>query len=277
MEGRSQSNGSESINKFLTQRISPFLIEDSLDAKDEVMLALVDHIQMLDELKERRQRLRDDQFLKVIFFRTHRKFLERYDPSSTFSEMVLSGKYGCLPGTVLYALLLEYFDFKVRTIELTNHIFLKVKVDDQIYTFESTDPSKGFIRDDVSITQLSEQFEANSRRIISISSDNISGEEGQSTFVNQGLTFQQMAGLQFYNQSVYAYYKNNPIRSLQLVNKAVELYESDRTTYMMEFVISTILRNKKISGVEKENYLKQYIRQVKKKRLSQTLPTYSGS
>jgi hypothetical protein len=38
----------------------------------------------------------------------------------------------------------------------------------------------------------------------------------------------------------------------------------------MQIVINTILRSKKISGKVKIKYLKQYVSQVQKQRLSQT-------
>ena len=86
----------------------------------------------LDQLKSRKKQLNsDEKFLEYVFFKVHRKYLKVFRPLTDFSQIFQEGKYNCLSATTFYAIILDYFNFQYDLIELPNHIFLKVALDQQ--------------------------------------------------------------------------------------------------------------------------------------------------
>ena len=268
-EAISQSRYSE-VNDFLTYKISSFFIEQDHASQTEVIESLAGHIDKLEQVRSRKPE--KHQLLHAIFFKTHRKFMKKYDPSSTFSKMILTGKYGCLSGTALYAIILEHFGFDFSVIEFTDHVNLEVSVGTRTYIFESTDPGKGFINTKDSGELNRKPNSSFARTLSSLTSvqANARGSESR-RFLNSDLSLKELAGLQYYNLSIYAYNSEDYVEALEMSEKSIELYNSDRTRFMMQFAISKILRSKKISGLEKQKYLKQYVSQIQKKKLSQTI------
>ncbi len=257
------------LNNYLTESTKLFERGENPDSSEEILNRLSKHFHKLERVEQRKRS--KEQFLHSLFFQTSNRFFKNYDPSASFQDMIIEGEFGCVPGTALLTMLLEYFDFNYSIVELTNHVYLEVSSNGKNYVLESTDLMNGFIKVDNSLKKEIEPSINTARINNSLSSVGADGNERSSNFVNEGLSLKQLAGLQYYNQSIYSYYDENLVGSLKMVTWAREMYESDRTEKMMQFVISTILRSKKISSEAKKKYLNQYIRQVQNKRLSQTL------
>ena len=108
----------------------------------------VEIFNFLDKLKSKKERCNsDEKFLEYVFFEVHRRYLKVFGPLTDFYQIFQEGKYNCLTATTFYAIIFDYFNFQYDLIELPNHIFLKVALDQQSVLIESTDPLSGFIKD----------------------------------------------------------------------------------------------------------------------------------
>ena len=67
------------------------------------------------------------EFLRTIFYKTHNKLLLNYDKLASLDQTIEKGTYGCLTGTMLYALILDHFKIAYEIIELPNHVFLQIR------------------------------------------------------------------------------------------------------------------------------------------------------
>jgi hypothetical protein len=85
------------------------------------------------------------EFVRYLFFKTHQKFLKHYQPYASFGELMETGRYNCLTGVALYALLLDHFSIQHQIIETNYHIFIIATIDDEPVLLEATDPIAGFI------------------------------------------------------------------------------------------------------------------------------------
>src|SRR6187455_1654352 len=78
-------------------------------------------------------------FIDYLFDKTRNRFLRNYAEYATFSETLTRGKYNCLTGTALYALLLNHFNIPYQVIETNYHIFLVAETENGRVLLEATD------------------------------------------------------------------------------------------------------------------------------------------
>lgn len=225
------------------------------------------YITKLETIKAKRKT--DLEFLKTVFFKTHRKYLKRYSASATFKETMDTGVYGCLTGTALYAMILSHFGYDFEIIELTSHVYLKVNLEGKMVLIESTLPEEGFLVNVSAIAKATEQYEDNSRNTNSIIA--IAGIEegnGKSAY-KRSISLKQLSGLQYYNMAIY----NIKDKALEIAfsnaREAIDVYPSKRTDQLMEIVINKILQSKNLTKDLKSGILNTYVTQVKKRKLTQ--------
>jgi hypothetical protein len=100
-------------------------------------------------------------FCRALFNRTRQQFFRRYTPYASFGETLNNGKYNCLTGTALYALLLDHFNIQYSIIETNYHIFLLAHTQEGTVLFEATDPTDGFVTDPKQIEQRVKLYKQN--------------------------------------------------------------------------------------------------------------------
>lgn len=224
----------------------------------------------LNKLNQTKSRKKTDlEFLRAVFFKTHRKFLKRYDASATFPETMKTGTYGCLSGTALYSMILSHFGYEYEIIELASHVYLKATINNQIVLIESTIPEGGFLQSLHEINKLNEQYADNSRRLNSIIAiAGIDSENGQDTY-QKSISLTQLSGLQYYNMAIYDLKDGALEAAFANAAESIALYPSKRTALLMEIVINKILQSKNLTKDLKSAILNTYVTQVKKKKLTQ--------
>lgn len=84
------------------------------------------------------------------------------------------------------------------------------------------------------------------------------------------INLQQLAGLQYFNESAKYYLSKDYVNAMEMVLKAYELYPSERSVKLMQLVINKILKYDLIKEELRNQYLDKYISSVKNKRISQT-------
>ena len=222
--------------------------------------------------------------LKFIFDHVQTTFLKQYDVDADFTDMFASGKYNCLTGTILYALLADALNIKHTIKFMPGHVYMIAYADDVPYIFESTDPVGGFV-------ELNKALQSNavkSMRLLKfMASDNgeksPKGDFFETYYLKLNNTeLRGLVGYQYTNASFAEMMKQDYIKSYNLINKAIvltpmaELYmmrdellkqaivEADKSTalraqLLVDYYYSTKNPNKKVQVVEE---FKQCIYQV---------------
>jgi hypothetical protein len=199
-------------------------------------------------------------FSKLLFNRTRQEFFRRYTQYATFSETLSNGKYNCLTGTALYALLLHHFGIDYTIIETNYHIFLLANTDDGQVLFEATDPINGFITDAKEISQRIEIYKRNTPQGLP--------EDGKKyyTFMTelyQPVSLRELQGLLHYNVSTEAYNNQNFSSAINHLDKALDLYNSPRIAEFTTVLMRAIVQSK-FDVPSKELYISQ-LKSIRKK------------
>lgn len=253
--------------------ISQFIINEKLDTEDfgnQVFSEKYD--QIISKLERIRSRKGSDaMFLRSIFYRVHKNSLVDYRKMATMDETLKTGKFGCLTGTALYALILDHFGYKYDIIELVNHVYVQVVVGNRLMVMESTLPEEGLINLSREITANVEHEGLDPRNIGTLTTVG-GGSVEEWNLVNgyNKITLRELSGLQYFNESVRLYTEKDYIAAMEMINEAYARYPSNRNEKLMQLVINKILKYDLIKEEVKNKYLAQYVKLVKLKKLSQT-------
>uniref|UniRef100_UPI00404832D4 hypothetical protein n=2 Tax=Roseivirga sp. TaxID=1964215 RepID=UPI00404832D4 len=262
---QSEGDRNPSLNSSLAN-VEFFLIKQDSQQRNTVLKEFTSLISTFETLRIKEKDDRD--FLKKLFQKTHRKSLNRYSLYSDFGDTMLNGNYGCLSGTITYALLLSHFNFKYEVIELANHVYLQVHVGGSIVLFESTLAARGFMDRPADIKNALEHYSqrnTNSAVMAIAAANDLPNSEIQNRI---GLT--ELAGLQLYNRGIQTYKNSDLISSLNFTLEAHDLYPSIRIKYLMQLLINEILYSKGLSEKVKQTALNNYVAHIRENRISQT-------
>lgn len=194
-------------------------------------------------------------FCRVLFNRTHQEFFRRYSQFASFSETLNKGKYNCLTGTALYALLLNHFEINYTIIETNYHIFLLADTNDGQVLFEATDPINGFVTDAKEIARRIDHYKKNIPQGAPL--------DGKRYYTYTSELFQpvglgELRGLLHYNVSTNAYNNQDFRVAIDHLDRALDLYSSPR---LAEF--STVLLGAVIQSNVDDATKGRYIHQIK--------------
>ena len=176
----------------------------------------------------------DRHFLRSIFTITHRQVLKQYDQYSEFGDLFASGRYDCLTATALYSVILSHFGFEHQVIETNYHIFLLIQSNEGLVLMESTDPIGGFeyqknrIEDRIAMYANDYQQPVSDTQFVS------------SYSIFNEVSFNQLTGLLYYNQSVKAFNTQQWMEADRLLNLAKQFYYSPRIVEMENLLVSTL-------------------------------------
>lgn len=163
--------------------------------------------------------------LKYVFDHVQTTFLKQYDVDADFSDMFVSGKYNCLTGTILYALLLDELKIKHTIKFMPGHVYLIAYIADIPYIFETTDPIGGFV-------ELNKAMQSNAIKSLRLmkfmASDNGDNSSKGDFFETYYLKLNNtemrgLVGYQYTNASFTEMMKQDYSKSYDLINKAIIL------------------------------------------------------
>lgn len=253
--------------------LEQFLIPGSNTPKSSVNTEFITAFEkIITRLETVRSRKKSDRlFLRSIFYKVHQNSLIKYDKQATMDKTLLTGNFGCLSGTALYALILDHFNFQYEIIELPNHVFIQLQVDGQNMLIESTNPEAGLIKINKELAAAMEQkgFDPRNIEVLTAVGDG-SVDEWDMFEGHNRITLHELAGLQYFNEAVRLYIQKDYIESMDMINEAYERYPSIRNKKLMQLVINKILKYDLIKQELKNKYLEQYIKRVKLQKLSKT-------
>lgn len=221
---------------------------------------------LITKLEEKKKSFNHDtQFLQYLFTKTHQRFLQNYTDYVSFRRTLKDGTYNCLTGTALYALLLDYFDFKYNIIETNYHIFLVAYTQSGKVLFEATDPLKGFVVDEAEINTRISTYKQNT--LARLNSKNKTYYRFSFDLYND-VSLEQMSGLLHYNLAIVEYNNHRLAASINHLDKAIGLYQSPRTEEFARIVLLSVVESRLDMAV-KESYVKQ-IQSLRKRKLAVT-------
>lgn len=253
--------------------LQQFLIPEKLHTQSNSTTdILASYNKIVDKLKKVRSKKKSDRaFLRSVFYKVHKNSLISYEKQATIDETLLNGNFGCLSGTALYALILSEFGFDYDIIELPNHVFINVRLKDKLFVIESTLPNSGLIKINAEIKAALEHGAYDPRNTNTLSP--VAAMKADAMNLANGLkkiTLRELAGLQYFNESIRYYFQKDYATAMDMINEAYKLYPSKRNEKLMQLVINKILKYDLIKEEIKNKYLTQYVKLVKRQKLSQT-------
>lgn len=242
------------------KRIFQFISEFSeVDGLGHETSDVSDFITKLEQNESQKNSLK---FCRTLYNKTRREFFRQYEQYATFRETLIKGKYNCLTGTVLYALLLDHFDIDYSIVETNYHIFLLVSTDEGNVLFEATDPLNGFVSDPDEIEDRIQSYKQN--LLLPIEGDKKEYYEYEVNLYKQ-VDLRQMSGLLHFNLSIQAYNQKNFRKAIQHLDKALDFYNSTRITEFSSILLLA-LRESDLDERQKEDFIKR-VKAVLKKQV----------
>lgn len=246
----------EVLTKFINSTDAPSTLElqlivDKHLTEESATTAMATYESLLVELKEKQLSSKSDGvFLNWMFYKVHRKALKNYTQYVTLAETLNNGNYDCLTATSLYAQLLTDLGYKPEVIETTYHIYLRINIGDINYLFESTDPLNGFVRNENEIAARLEGYNGESEI------NELSGKYYHfKNQLNQSIELTKLTGLQYFNTAVLTYNNQNLIETVDLLEKAILFYHSNRITEFGLVLANSISQDPTISLADKAESL----------------------
>ena len=219
----------------MTSRLSEFL--DTHDAitpkmKEKAIQKVIDFNQNFNISSKNEAKT-----LRRLFFSVQETFLKEYVLYASFFQMLDSGKFDCLTGSLLYAIFLEEiklkggFNYQYNIVQMPTHIFIKIELSDKSeIIFESTSPVKGFIATQNGVAlylqeQLQEQNkiaqEAQQKETLLLSNQQL---------LNNYVTLENASALLYFNQGVLFFNQRKFGKSLRMAKNAL-FFEKNAVFY----------------------------------------------
>lgn len=155
----------------------------------------------------------DERFLRLCLAEIHTRFLHQYQPYATLSETLGQGRYNCVSAVALVGLLLTDLGYRVDLQEAPLHTFLWVEVGTQRWLVEPTDAANGLTTTDESIAQRMAAYQAPLAQL-SIAAQ----------LFPYSIDFEQLAGLQAFNEAVVAYNNRHYVQAAYHLTEAEKVY-----------------------------------------------------
>lgn len=180
-------------------------------------------------------------FLDYLFYKTHQSLLKKYSKHTDFESMIKSGNYDCVSGSIAYSLLLSHYNIEHSIIETDYHVFIVARVNGKDYIFESTDPISGFIKDEDAVIHHIAKFkpvptQLNIQNTIEIGAENY--QNSAENTIYKEISIEQLIGLQYYNQGIYAINNRDFNLAKMKVSQALSLYPSERIKSVLDLIVN---------------------------------------
>lgn len=221
-----------SSQETFDQSLQAFLATDKGSVRTDAFLS---HIEKLQE--KRLAAKTDEAFLRILFNKTHEKFLRHFDEYSSFAQLLNKGEYNCLSATAMYALLLHHFNIDHDIIETNYHIFILVNTDDSQILLETTDPIQGFVTDSKEIEKRINKYKENTFQ---------KGDKNYyrlSCALYKHVQLAELTGLLHYNLAVEAFNKHNLGSAIDHLDKATAIYCSPRMEELTRIVLLSVIES----------------------------------
>jgi hypothetical protein len=201
----------------------------------------------------------EEKRLRTVFRRTFNKYLKHYRQGSTLANVLQSGHYDCLSGTIVFAHLLQQAGFHTTIYETNIHVFLTVTLSSKREVLiETTDPINGLVTSPVMVARRKEEY---IRRFATYQEQEAS--HYRSAFhIMRAIPFQELADLQCFNRAVTAYNSKQFALATDYLFRSQPLMTTERGMELMVLSLEGILVHYSLES-EKQLALLDAIEQYK--------------
>lgn len=196
-------------------------------------------------------------FVHYLFTKTRQQFLRDFADYATFTETLNKGTYNCLTGTALYALLLTHFGIPYHVIETNYHIFLIAETENGRVLLEATDAENGFVQGESNIDDRVKEY----RQSPPLKHDRSKTYYQYEADLYKEVSLDELTGLLYYNRAIVAYNQHDIGGSIENLSRAVERYQSARTSEFAAILQLTVAGSNLHSDVKR-----QYLREIQRLR-----------
>jgi hypothetical protein len=211
-------------------------------------------------LQHKQSKYSEQDFLKLIFRESHKKFFKHYQPYTQFSEIFERGYYDCLSATSFLSYVLNEFGYEYSVIETNYHIFISVETKDGSVLIESTDRFNGLVTDSKQISQRIATYRTNSLSINPSESDKVHYKYNLNLY--QLVQPEQLPGLLYFNQAVTAFNNKDLIVCAAKLHKANKIYESPRNAELAVLLVKSVVESD-LSEDEKGELVKPFVKYLR--------------
>ncbi len=226
-------------------------IDDSMNATRaaEIKTKLAQLFERVEQLKAKQ--LPAKKLLERIFHTIFETHLRTYIPLADFPQTIEQNQFGCVTGTLLFALVLEKLGFDYHIYETNYHVYLIVDIDADKVLIETTDKVFGFEKNKHLINKRIQEYqrvydEKRKSANIYISIFKIERE----------ISLIELIGLQYYNKATIAYNQKDYEKAIQALKKSMQLYDAERSAELMYLTLSQYLKNNNLIDEKKDKLLR---------------------
>lgn len=201
--------------------------------------------QQLDQFVEslREQGASGEKHLAKVFRKVHSTYLKKYEAYVDVKSLFTEGSYDCLTATMVFSEVLTRLNYDFRIIETNYHIFILAETADGTILLETTDKSRGFVKDPTEIAKRTGGYRTND--LASSSSQDVYKYQYRCNLY-QEISTDHLSGLLVFNQAVKAYNAGEWLTSSRLLEKAHSLYATSRCYELSDILVKTLVARKEV-------------------------------
>ncbi len=181
--------------------------------------------------------------IQRIYSWVHKKYFNRYKERAFFADIFDNGDYNCVTATALYALAFEACGLPYTIKASQNHVYLVADPGSTSFVIETTTPIQG-------VTAFNQDFKSRYVKHLRdskiISQEEFQQQSVDALFAKHYLThtdipLRELAGLHYYNQSVFAVQDEQLAPALQSIEKAVLLTQHAAVGFLHKAILIDLL------------------------------------
>ncbi len=187
---------------------------------------------------------RSENFLRIVFQRSHQNLFKKYEQHSSFNDMLNEGMFDCVSGSAALGLLLDRYGFEYDIVETDYHVFIVVNSENKKIILESTVKIGGMISTPSEVQKYLNSYQTTQKETYLELSQRIGAPkvDFSETSIFRKVSLIQLAGLQYYNDAILHFNQQRFKEAAQQLEKALKLYPSDRIEGLKELAIDQAYR-----------------------------------
>ncbi len=206
----------------------------------------------IDELITKPRRRDNWIYLNKVYHQLHRDYLVKYRDGANLSNTLIDGTYNCVSASAIYAMAFEKLQIPYVIKETPDHVYIIGESRRGPMQFETTDPVEGFRTfgydfKKLFVYQLIAQKNITRQEFREKGMDSVFN---QYYFKGREIGLKELVGIQYSNEGMLHWQKNEYKEAFNAFEKAYVIYPSKRIS---EFLFSSLVYH-----LQKSNYSDWY-------------------
>jgi hypothetical protein len=195
--------------------------------------------------------LKPEKKIKAIHDNVQKQYFTKYELNTTFDQIFTSGLFNCVTGTALHGMLLHELHIPFEIKETENHVFIISYPNHGNIKLEATDPMQRVFLFNDKFKEGWVEYLVNSKIIDQQERNSKTKEELFNTyyFSDTHLSLKELAGLQYYNNSVSLINEKKYMEALHQIEKAYIFYPSERIEYTLLTTLALAISQTKYDNI----------------------------